>query len=87
MIQKEKIVKDASNSLYNKLKKMGIRAQIDQREITPGNKYYDWELKGIPLRVEIGPRDVEKKSIMLVRRDSGEKTSVPNIRRGLGLVL
>src|SRR5207244_6073489 len=44
---------------------------------TPGWKYHEWEMKGVPLRVEIGPRDMESKQITLVRRDTGKKTAVP----------
>jgi len=73
---KEKPVLDASKKLYDKLKKEGLRVHIDDRDITPGKKYYDWELKGVPLRVEIGPRDIENKKVMLVRRDTAEKKSV-----------
>jgi len=43
------------------------------RDKTPGNKFYDWELKGVPLRIEIGPRDVEKGVITLVARDGLKK--------------
>ncbi len=74
---KEKTVNDACNALCDKLKRENIRAFIDKRDITPGNKYYEWELKGIPIRIEIGPKDVEKKQITLVRRDTGEKKSIP----------
>ncbi len=63
-------------SLRDKLKEKGIRASIDDRDITPGNKYYNWELKGIPIRIEIGPRDIEKNEIVIVRRDIGNKTSI-----------
>jgi len=73
---KEKIVFDACDSLYEKLKKENIRVHVDKRDITPGNKYYDWELKGVPVRIEIGPRDVEKKQVVLVRRDNAEKKFV-----------
>ncbi len=73
---KEKIVFDACDSLYKKLKKENIRAHVDKRDTTPGNKYYDWELKGVPVRIEIGPRDLEKKQVVLVRRDNGEKKFV-----------
>ena len=73
---KEKKVLDVGEDLLTKLQKEGIRAHIDKREITPGNKYYEWELKGVPLRIEIGPRDVEKNEIVLVRRDNSEKKSV-----------
>jgi len=73
---KEKLVLEACNDLCKKLKDENIRTHIDDRGITPGNKYYDWELKGVPLRIEIGPKDIEKKEIVLVRRDTNEKKSV-----------
>ena len=56
----------------------GLRATLDERdEYSPGWKYNDWELRGVPLRIEIGPRDIQKASVMFVRRDTGEKKSVP----------
>jgi len=45
--------------------------------MTPGAKYYDWELRGVPLRLELGPRDLEKGQGVLVRRDTREKRPVP----------
>ncbi len=74
---KEQRVLQESESLQKKLLDVGIRSRIDDREITPGNKYYDWELKGIPLRIEIGPKDVEKNELTIVRRDNSKKKSVP----------
>jgi prolyl-tRNA synthetase len=54
-----------------------LRIEIDAREgIKPGAKYYHWELRGVPLRMELGPRDIEKGQCVLVRRDTGEKSSV-----------
>jgi len=73
---KEKKVIDACDKLCKKLVDKNIRAHVDKRDITPGSKYYDWELKGVPLRVEIGPKDLEKKEITLVRRDTEEKKPV-----------
>jgi len=73
---KEQAVLEASSTLYKKLLQENIRSTLDDREITPGNKYYDWELKGVPLRIEIGPKDVEKNELTLVRRDSGKKKSI-----------
>jgi len=73
---KEKPVLDACQNLCKKLKDKGFKVHVDKRDITPGNKYYDWELKGVPLRVEIGPKDLEKKQIVLVRRDTSEKKTV-----------
>lgn len=48
----------------------GFRVKIDDRtELTPGFKYHEWELRGVPLRLEIGPKDVQKNSVMAARRD------------------
>jgi len=56
------------------LKNNGFRTEVDLREnITPGSKYFDWELKGVPIRIEIGPRDMEKNEVTVVRRDTLEK--------------
>jgi prolyl-tRNA synthetase len=74
---KEKGVLEASETLHKKLLHEGIRSHIDDRETTPGNKYYDWELKGVPLRVEIGPKDVEKNELTMVRRGIAKKRSLP----------
>ena len=74
---KEKNVMDACDLLCKKLTNENIRVHIDKRDITPGNKYYDWELKGVPIRVEIGPKDIDKREIVIVRRDTGKKKSVP----------
>jgi prolyl-tRNA synthetase family I len=48
----------------------------DRKNYTPGFKFNDWELKGVPLRIEVGPKDMEAKSCVLVRRDTSEKKSV-----------
>ena len=57
------------------LKSQRIRYTIDAGDERPGAKYYKWEQRGVPLRIEVGPKDVEKKHVMLVRRDTGEKTT------------
>ena len=55
----------------------GIRFHVDDREgISPGYKFNDWELKGVPLRIEIGPKDIEKQSIIVAKRYNGEKSSL-----------
>ena len=74
---KEREVLDACDALSKKLEDEDIRTHVDKRDMNPGNKYYDWELKGVPLRIEIGPRDIAKKELVLVRRDTGQKKSVP----------
>ena len=56
----------------------GVRARLDAQVATPfGRRSTDWELKGVPVRIEIGPRDVADGQVVLVRRDTGEKTPVP----------
>lgn len=59
------------------LKDAGLRVRLDDGDERPGAKYYKWELRGVPVRVEIGPRDLEKDSCVVVRRDTGEKRSLP----------
>ncbi len=50
---------------------------VDDRDgYTPGWKFHEWELKGIPVRVEIGPKDIEKRQVTIVRRDTGKKSAV-----------
>jgi len=51
--------------------------ECDTRDRSPGDKYYHWELRGVPIRLELGPKDLEKDAVMLVRRDTGDKQSVP----------
>ena len=55
------------------LLKAGIRAETDTRDMSPGWKFNEWEMKGVPLRIEIGPRDIENNQAVLVRRDKNEK--------------
>ncbi|CDI79387.1 prolyl-tRNA synthetase, putative [Eimeria acervulina] len=56
----------------------GVRVKVDDRtNYTPGWKFNDWELKGVPLRLEIGPRDVENRQTRVVRRDTSEARNVP----------
>jgi prolyl-tRNA synthetase len=59
-----------ADKVFAELKAAGIRIKMDDREeVTPGFKYNDWEMRGVPLRIEVGPRDVEKDSVALARRD------------------
>ena len=60
------------------LEAAGVRVRVDDRDnYNPGWKYNFWELKGIPLRIELGPKDFEKKQVRIVRRDNNEKNDVP----------
>ena len=71
---KEKVIGEAKK-IASELKE--FEPLLDDREgYTPGFKFNEWELKGIPIRVEIGPKDLEKSSVMIVRRDNGKKDSV-----------
>ena len=58
--------------------KAGMKEEVhlDDRDKRPGQKFYDWERRGIPLRIEIGPRDILNRRLVLVRRDTGEKIVV-----------
>ncbi len=50
-----------------------LRVRVDERELRPGSKFYDWEMRGVPLRLELGPRDITDNVVTAVRRDTGEK--------------
>ena len=70
-MHKEGVAEKASE-LCERLKK-AVRADIDLSDKTPGWKFAEYEMKGVPVRLEIGPRDIENNSCVLVRRDNGEK--------------
>ncbi|MBU0708870.1 proline--tRNA ligase [Patescibacteria group bacterium] len=70
-------VKEFSDKAFSALKEK-FRVHLDDRaQYTPGWKYNEWELKGVPLRLEIGPREAEKDEVVMVRRDTFTKESVP----------
>jgi len=73
---KEEMVLQTCEIVAEILKSHHLRVLVDKRDITPGNKYYEWELKGVPLRIEIGPRDVQNDQIVVVPRDTSEKLVV-----------
>ena len=63
-----------ANQVHNTLKGAGIRVKLDDRdELSAGFKFNDWELRGVPLRIEIGPRDVKKNAVVFARRDQPGK--------------
>ena len=69
-----KLVKDRAAEIESELKRAGIRAYMDGRDgYTSGWKFNEWEMKGVPLRINIGPRDIEKGQAEFVRRDTKEK--------------
>lgn len=60
------------------LRAAGVRVHLDERDqFQPGYKYADWEMRGVPLRLELGPKDIEKAQCVLVRRDTREKLFTP----------
>ncbi|XP_066350975.1 proline--tRNA ligase, cytoplasmic [Miscanthus floridulus] len=71
-------IKGACESTVYTLNQSGIRADQDTREnYSPGWKYSHWEMKGVPLRIEIGPKDLANKQVRIVRRDNGAKADIP----------
>jgi prolyl-tRNA synthetase len=70
--QKANIKRYISKS-FEQLVSTGIRIHEDWREESPGFKFNDWEMRGVPLRIEVGPRDIEQGNVVLVRRDTAEK--------------
>ncbi|WP_456453437.1 proline--tRNA ligase [Thermococcus sp.] len=65
-----------ARGIAEELRSSGFRVHVDFRDIRPGRKFYDWELKGVPLRIEVGPRDIENGKAVLARRDTLEKFTV-----------
>ena len=69
-------VLDKAAAIAAELKAAGLRVQVDDSDNSPGWKFAECEMRGIPLRIEIGPRDIEAGQCILVRRDNGEKQTV-----------
>lgn len=70
-------VLDEARKLYDKLKACGIRVKLDDSENSPGWKFAEYEMKGVPVRVEIGPKDIENKQCVVVTRHNREKSFLP----------
>ena len=66
----------ANEAVMERLSKAGFRVKMDASDNSPGWKFAEYEMKGVPLRLELGPKDMEKNQCVLVRRDSGEKSFV-----------
>jgi prolyl-tRNA synthetase len=67
-----------AQAIRDELVARGVRVMLDDRDTqTPGWKFNEWELRGVPLRLEIGPKDLEKSQVVLARRDTREKSFVP----------
>ncbi len=77
---REEAVMEAAKRIFEGLKERGVRVYLDDREqYTPGWKFNEWEIRGVPLRIEVGPKDVEKGGFTVVRRDTGEKIFVRDV--------
>ena len=70
-------VTEAAEAVVERLKAAGVRVKGDFSDNSPGWKFAEWEMKGVPLRLELGPRDIEAGVCVAARRDSGEKVTVP----------
>ena len=68
---------EAAQALKDRLEKAGVRVKLDDSDKAPGWKFAEYEMRGVPLRVEIGPKDMEKDQCCIARRDTGEKAFVP----------
>jgi len=68
---------EVSREVEERLKKIDLRVLVDDGDERPGAKFYKWERKGVPLRIEIGPRDVSENKVTLVPRDTLEKRGIP----------
>jgi len=68
-------VLESANRIAENLKSSGVGCKVDDRDqYSPGWKFNDWEKRGVPLRIELGPKDLDKNQAILARRDTGEKT-------------
>jgi prolyl-tRNA synthetase len=77
--ERDRVIEE-SKKLLVELNNLGLRAIVDDREgYTAGWKFNDWEVKGVPIRINIGLRDINNKSVELVRRDTGEKILIKRI--------
>ena len=73
---REKIILEA-NKIKDSLSNNNVRVELDDRDnLTPGFKFNDWELKGIPIRIEIGPKDIEKNQVVMARRYNQTKDDI-----------
>jgi len=69
---KEKIVIEKCKEVYERFKEKYI-VKLDISDESPGSKFYYWEMKGIPFRIEIGPKDIQKKQVVVIKRHDGQK--------------
>jgi prolyl-tRNA synthetase len=70
-------VREAASLLESEIRARGVRVKLDDREhLRPGAKFFDWEVKGVPVRLEIGARDLAANEVTVVRRDTAAREQV-----------
>ena len=79
----------AAKELAAALSEAGFRVKLDDSDARPGSKYYEWEMKGVPLRLELGARDMENGVVSFARRDTGDKGAIDlkDLVPGVGMLL
>lgn len=78
--QNKKNILEKTRKIKKELESLGLKAEVDESEKHPGEKYYDWELKGVPFRLEIGEKEIKGKKLTLFTRDK-EKKETMNINQ------
>ena len=86
---KKEGVLEACSALKERLQKAGVRVILDDTDNSPGWKFNEWEMKGVPVRIELGPRDIEAGKMTVCRRDTLEKGELPleNAEEGIKTLL
>jgi prolyl-tRNA synthetase len=72
----EESILSKAQEMFSQLKGAEIAVKLDSRDIRHGEKFFEWEKKGVPIRIELGPKDLEQNQVVLARRDTGEKMIV-----------
>lgn len=74
----KELVRNKAQELAEQLKQLGVRVKVnDREEMTPGWKFNEYEMRGVPIRLELGPKDLEKEQLVVARRDTGTKEFLP----------
>ncbi len=80
-------IKKYIHDLTKKLNENNVRINVDMREkLSPGHKFNEWEMKGVPIRVEVGPRDIDNKELVICRRDNDSKQTI-NIKDASKIIM
>lgn len=74
---KAELIQMKAEELRDRLLRAGIRVKLDDRDQRPGSKFFDWEIRGVPLRLELGMRDIDGGVVTFARRDTGNKGTLP----------